>query len=188
MTRASDIRKNDVIHVQGVLYVVRQIDVQSPSARGAATLYRIRAAAVQGGQKFENRFKGDEELETAGLNRRSVQFSYLDGDDCVFMDLEDFSQYVLPMAQVQEQMSFINEDTSGLLIMLVDEQPIGLELPAMVELDVVETAPAMKTASASARTKPATLATGLVIQVPEYIESGERVRVNTQERRFASRA
>ncbi len=188
MTRAGDVRKNDVICIQGVLYVIRQIDVQSPSARGAATLYRIRAAAVPGGQKFEKRFKGEEELETVALNRCSVQFSYLDGENAVFMDQENFSQCLLPLAQLEEQMPLLNEDTSGLLMMLVEDQPIGLELPAMVELDVVETAPAMKAASASARTKPATLSTGLVIQVPEYIECGERVRVSTLERRFASRA
>ncbi|MDX1804919.1 MAG: elongation factor P-like protein YeiP [Alcanivorax sp.] len=188
MTRASELKRSDVIEVNGTLFAVRQIDVQSPSARGAATLYRVRASAVGGGQKFEDRFKGDEELTTVDLQRRPVQFSYLDGDDYVFMDAEDFSQYLIKADDISDELAFITEDTEGLLALKVEEAVIGLELPASVVLEVAETAPAMKAASASARTKPATLNTGLVVQVPEYIVEGEKVRVNTAERKFMSRA
>jgi elongation factor P len=117
-----------------------------------------------------------------------VQFSYLDGDDYIFMDNEDFSQYLLKAEDIADELAFITEDTEGLLALRVDDAVIGLELPASVVLEVTETAPAMKAASASARTKPATLNTGLVVQVPEYIVEGEKVRVNTAERKFMSRA
>ena len=85
MTRASELKKSDVIEVNGTLYAIRQIEVQSPSARGAATLYRVKASAVGGGPKFEERFKGDDDVATVELQRRPVQFSYVDGDDYIFM-------------------------------------------------------------------------------------------------------
>lgn len=188
MTRASDLKRADVIRANNNLYIIRQIDVQSPSARGAATLYRVRASAVTGEGRFEERYRGDDEVETVALTRRAVQFSYLDGDDAVFMDVEDFTQYSFRQEDVADEMAFITEDIEGLQVMLVEGRAIGLALPAVVELDIVETAPAMKAASASARTKPATLSTGLVVQVPEFIGAGERIRVNTAERSYISRA
>lgn len=188
MTRASELKKSDVIEVNGNLYAIRQIEVQSPSARGAATLYRVKASAVGGGNKFEERYKGDDDVPTVDLQRRGVQLSYVDGDDTIFMDNEDYSQYVLKNDDIEDEMAFITESTEGLLALKVEDTVIGLELPISVVLEVTETAPAMKAASASARTKPATLNTGLVVQVPEYIVEGEQVRVNTAERKFMSRA
>ena len=188
MTRASDLKKSDVIEHNGSLFVIRQIEVNSPSARGAATLYRVRAAAVGGGPKFEERYKGDEDVPTVELLRRPVQFSYVDGDDYIFMDNEDFSQYPLKAEDIRDELPFITEGCDGLLALKVGDSVIGLELPLSVVLTITETTPAMKAASASARTKPATLETGLVVQVPEYIQEGEKVKVNTSERKFMSRA
>lgn len=188
MSKASELKRGDVIAVNNGLFLIRQIDVQSPSARGAATLYRVRASAVQGGQKFEERYKGDDDVETVALTRRAVQFSYTDGDDHVFMDSEDFTQYPLKAADIEEELPFITEETEGLQVMIAQEQVLGITLPATVVLAVTETSPAMKAASASARTKPATLTTGLVVQVPEYIEVGEQLKINTAERKFVSRA
>jgi len=188
MTKASELKRSDVLDVNGTLFVIRQIDVQSPSARGAATLYRVKAQAVVGSGKYEERFKGDEDVPTVDMRRRHVQFSYLDGDDAIFMDSEDFTQYILKQADIEDEMSFITESTEGVQVLLVDETVIGLELPQTVILEIVETTPAMKAASASARTKPATLNTGLVVSVPEYIEIGEKVKVNTGERAYISRA
>lgn len=188
MTRASDLKKNDVIEHNDALFVIRQIDVQAPSARGAATLYRVRAAGVGGASKFEARFKGDEEVRTVDLQRRMVHFSYVDGDDHVFMDDEDYSQYLLKSEDIADELAFITEATGGVMALKVGEVVIGLELPVSVVLSITETAPALKAASASARTKPATLETGLVLQVPEYLQEGEKVKVNTQERKYMSRA
>ena len=188
MTKASDLKRSDVLSVNGTLYVIRQIDVQSPSARGAATLYRVKAQAVVGTGKYEERFKGDDDVDTVSMHKRAVQFSYLDGDDCIFMDTEDFTQYPLKQADIEDEMAFVTEATEGLQVMLVDDAVIGLELPQTVVLEIVETTPAMKAASASARTKPATLNTGLVVSVPEYLEVGEKIKVNTGERAYISRA
>ena len=188
MTKASDLKRGDVISANQSLFVIRQIDVQSPSARGAATLYRVRASGLGGGQKYEERFKGDDEVDTVTLTRRPVQYSYAEGDEHVFMDTEDFSQYPLKASDIEEDLAFITQETEGLQVLIVEGQVIALALPGIVQLDIVETAPAMKAASASARTKPATLTTGLVVQVPEYMEAGERIKVNTEERKFVSRA
>jgi elongation factor P len=188
MTKANELKRADVISANGVLYVIRQIDVQTPSARGAATLYRVKATALSGSGKYEERFKGDDDVDTVQVTRRHVQFSYLEGDDVIFMDSEDFTQYPIRADEVEEEMAFITEGIEGLQVLLVEDKVIGLELPASVVLEIVETAPAMKSASASARTKPATLTTGLVVQVPEYIETGERIRVNTAERKYSARA
>lgn len=188
MSKASDLKKGDVIRANDSLFVIRQIEVNSPSARGAATLYRVRAVTVGGGPKFEERFKGDDEVDTVELNRRPAQLSYVDGDEYVFMDNEDFAQYPLKRDDIEEELAFISEGMEGLQLMLVDGQVVGLELPQTVELEISETTPAMKAASASARTKPATLSTGLVVQVPEYIAEGERVKIHTSERKFISRA
>jgi elongation factor P len=148
----------------------------------------VRAAAVGGGPKFEERYKGDEDVPTVELLRRPVHFSYVDGDDHVFMDDEDFSQYPLKAEDIRDELPFITEGCDGLLALKVGDSVIGLELPLSVVLTITETTPAMKAASASARTKPATLETGLVVQVPEYIQEGEKVKVNTSERKFMSRA
>lgn len=188
MTKASDLKRSDVIAANGGLFVIRQIDVQSPSARGAATLYRIKAQAVTGSGKYEERFKGDDDVETVLMQRRQVQFSYTDSEECIFMDSESFAQYPIRQSDIEDEMTFITEATEGVQVLLVDDTVIGIELPQTVMLTIVDTTPAMKAASASARTKPATLNTGLVVSVPEYIEVGEKVKVNTGERAYISRA
>ena len=104
------------------------------------------------------------------------------------MDDADFSQYMLDKTELEEESLFITESIKGVLALVVDEQVIGLELPQSVEMEVIETSPAIKGASASARTKPAEFSTGLVIQVPEYLAQGERVRINTAEKKFMGRA
>ncbi len=188
MPRASDVKRGEVVELNGQLLIVKEIEVHSPSARGAATLYKMRFANVRTGLKYEESFKGDELITTTLLERRPVTFSYIDGDDHVFMDSEDYSQYLLKRDDIADQLLFITEDTQGMQVLMVEDQVIALELPQSVEMVVTETSPAMKAASASARTKPATFATGLTIQVPEYLEQGEKVRINTGEKRFMGRA
>jgi elongation factor P len=139
-------------------------------------------------QKLDDTYKGEDSLGDIDLERRQVQYSYLDGDDYVFMDEEDFSQYLLSSESLGDQVQFITDGLGGIMGLLVDGNLIGIELPQSVVLEIVDTAPGIKGASASARTKPATCSTGLVVQVPEYLESGERIKVNTQEARYMSRA
>ncbi len=188
MSKTCDLKKSDVVEIDGQLYVVKQIDVKSPSSRGAVTLYKVRYSQVQTGQKLEQTYKGDDQINTAELSRRKMQYSYLDGDDVVLMDEEDYSQYQIALADLEQERYYLTEGMSGILGLLVEQQLIGIELPQSLVMEIVETAPAIKGASATGRTKPATLATGLVIQVPEYLTAGEKVKINTQDNKFMSRA
>ncbi|MCO6523808.1 MAG: elongation factor P-like protein YeiP [Candidatus Schmidhempelia sp.] len=189
MAKANEIKRGDAIHYNGKLLLVKEIEVQSPSARGASTLYKMRFSDVKTGLKVEERFKGDDILETVQLNRRPVTFSYVDGDEYNFMDDEDYSPYIFKKDQIEDELQFIPEGgMPGISVLLVDDQVIALELPQTVELQIIETAPGIKGASASARTKPATLSTGLVVQVPEYINNEERIKIHIAEKRYMSRA
>ena len=187
MPKACDVKRSHAIMLNGQPYFVKNIDVQSPSARGASTLYKMRLAHAITKQKAEQTFKGDEMIEQADIERRAVSFSYIDGDAYVFMDDEDYAQYMLDAEVLGTDVDFIYEGLTGLMGLKLDDQVVGVEFPLAIELEVVETAPGIKGASASSRTKPATLSTGLVVQVPEYLETGERVKVNTGDRTYMSR-
>ena len=188
MPKASELKKGSVVEIEGEVYIANQIEKRNPSARGASTLYRVRFFNVRNGQKLEQTLKGDDFVKAGDLVRRAVQFSYREDDNVIFMDTENFSQYVLSAEVLEEQSYYMTEDLEGMIALLVDGQVVGIEIPQTVELEITETAPGIKGASASARTKPALLSTGLEIQVPEYLESGERVKVNTSNAKFVSRA
>jgi len=188
MPKASDLKKGSVVELEGGVYIARQIDKRNPSARGAATLYKVRFFHVQTGQKIEQTLKGDDFLKDGDLVKRSIQFSYREGDMMNFMDTKDYSQYTLNADALEEQSGFMTEDLDGMIALLVDGQIVGIELPQTVVLEITDTAPGIKGASATSRTKPARLSTGLEIQVPEYLESGESIRVNTANAKFLSRA
>ena len=169
MPRANEIKKGMVLNYNGKLLIVKDIDIQAPSARGAATLYKMRFADVRTGLKVEERFKGDDIVDTVTLTRRYVDFSYIDGNEYVFMDKEDYTPYIFTKDQIEEELLFIPEGgMPDMQVLTWDGVLLALELPQTVDLEIVETAPGIKGASASSRTKPATLSTGLVIQVPEY--------------------
>ncbi|MBT0340621.1 elongation factor P-like protein EfpL, partial [Vibrio campbellii] len=140
------------------------------------------------GARVDERYKSDDVVETVEMNKRAVVYSYADGDEHIFMDNEDYSQYTFKHNEVEDELLFINEDTQGIHLILINGSAVGIELPSSVELVIEETDPSIKGASASARTKPARFASGLVIQVPEYIATGDRVIINTTERKYMSRA
>ena len=104
------------------------------------------------------------------------------------MDRENFEQYMLDTANLQEELLYLTEDLEGIVAMTADDNILGIELPTTVVLEITDTAPGMKAASASSRTKPATLSTGLVVQVPEYLATGEHIKVNTGSGEYVSRA
>ncbi|VVT52666.1 Elongation factor P-like protein [Kosakonia radicincitans] len=109
MPRANEIKKGMVLNYNGKLLIVKDIDIQAPSARGAATLYKMRFSDVRTGLKVEERFKGDDILDTVTLNRRFVDFSYIDGNEYVFMDKEDYTPYTFTKDQIEEELQFIPE-------------------------------------------------------------------------------
>jgi len=186
--KASEIKKGSVIEVDGAVVYVSELQVQTASSRSGNTLYKVRGRNVVSRQKFQASFKGDEQVQTAELERRPVQFLYRDPDGCTFMDRETYEQHSFDLDALDAELPYLTEGLEGIFALVVDGTAVGIELPATVVLEVMECAPAMKAASASARNKPATLSTGLVIQVPEYLAQGERVKVNTVTGEFMARA
>jgi len=186
--KASDLKRGDVIEYKGQPHLVKKIEVRSPSSRGAATLYKVRLNHAKTGQKVDESFKGDDMLPDIDFERRSMQFSYIDGENYIFMDESDYSQHQIAKDELGDDHLFIVENLQGIMGLLVDSQLIGIELPSTVIMEITDTTPVIKGASASARTKPATFSTGLVVQVPEYLGIGESIKINTDEVSFVSRA
>ena len=186
--KASDLKKGQVLDINGRNILVKDLAVQSPSSRSGSTLYKVRGVDIVSKQKYENRFKGDEVIQTVDFGRRAVQYLFQDADGCTFMDKETFEQYTLATDVLEDELLYLSEDLEGIVAMIADETILGIVLPATVALEITETAPGMKAASASSRTKPATLSTGLVVQVPEYLTSGELIKVNSGTGEYISRA
>ncbi len=186
--KASELKRGAVVEINGAPHVVKQIEAKSPSSRGAATLYKIRFTNLKSGQKHDGSFKGDDLLKEADCIRTQVQYSFQDGDIYTFMDMEDFSQYSLGRENLEGQTGYLHEGLEGITALLLDGEILGIELPQSVTLTITDTAPGLKGATATGRTKPAKLSTGLEVQVPEYLESGEAVKINTTTGKFISRA
>jgi elongation factor P len=188
MLRASDLKTGMVIDINGIPHVVKQLEVKSPSARGAATLYKIRYTNMATGQKLDESYKGDDMLKEAECERVPVTYSYQEGDNWIFMNSEDYSQYEIAEADLEDMKGFITEGLEGMQALVMDGKVLTILLPPHVELVIVDTPPSMKGASATSRTKPATLSTGIEVQVPEYIEQGQKVKVSTTTGKYMSRA
>jgi elongation factor P len=188
LPKASELKCGIAIEINGEPYVVKKIEIRNPTSRGASTLYKVRFAHLKTRQKLDESFKGDDFLKEADCTRVMAQFSYQDGDAYTFMNLENYEQYSLNTDDLEETVQFLTEGLEGIYVLLMDDLPLGIELPASVTLEIIETAPALKGASATNRTKPARLSTGLEVQVPEYIEPGEIIKINTGTGKFMSRA
>jgi len=186
--KASDVKKGNVVEHDGTVYQVRDIERSSPTARGGNVTFRFTMYSIPGGRKFDLSLRADDDLKEMELVRREANFSYMDGEAFVFMDNEDFTQYLLSTELVGDNAGYIVEGVEGYYVQLIDDAPVGLQVPTSVTLIVVDTAPEMKGASATKRTKPAKLNTGIEIQVPEYITNDEKVWVNTLTGEFAGRA
>ncbi len=188
MPKASEIKRGSVIQHQGDSFQVKQVETQSPSARGANTLYKFTMQNLKTGQRINGTFKGDEVFGEVDYQKISVQYSYQDSDGLVFMNMEDYSQHTLSEETLSGQTGYLTEGLEGIIMMLIDDLPVGIELPTSVELVIVDTAPVMKGATATKSAKPAELTTGLEVLVPDYLSTGERIKVNTQTGKFMSRA
>ena len=188
MPKASELKRGNVVEINGMPYVVKKIESRSPSSRGAQTIYKIRFNNAQTGQKLDESCKADDMFTSVDLIKRKVQYLYQDGDAFTFMDIEDYSQHTMNREELEESLDYLVDGMEGIYALIVDDRILGIEIPQVVELEIVETAPAIKGASATSRTKTAILTTGLEVQVPEYIESGEVIKVNTDNGKFMSRA
>jgi len=188
MPKASEIKKNAAIEYNGKVYFVKDIERSAPQGRAGGSLYRMRMYDVVTGQKIDETFKDSDMLNFADLVKREASFSYVDGDQYVFMDKEDYTPYHLNKEAIADELLFFTEQTDGIQVTLVNGDPVGLVMPLVVELEIAETEPSIKGNSATARTKPATMTTGLTVQVPEHISTGDVIRINIEERRFLGRA
>lgn len=178
MPKASELKSGMVVDIDGVAHAVKQIEVRNSSSRGASTLYKIRFTNLKTGQKLEESLKGMDMFKEADYARVKVQYSYQDGDSYIFINSED----------IADQIGYLIEGLEGIVALLVDDAVIAIELAASVVMTIVETAPSIKGATAAGRTKTAKLNTGIKIQVPEYLETDEQIKVNTETDKFMSRA
>lgn len=186
--KASDIKKGNVVEYNGKVWQVRDIDRSSPTGRGGNVTFRFTLYSVPGAQKLDLSLRAEDDLKETELTRRTVNYSYREGDTFVFMDAEDYTQYLLGPDTVGDAAGYIADGLEGCYVQLIDDQPVALQLPPTVVLEVVDTAPELKGATATKRPKPAKLNTGIEIQVPEYVSSGEKILVSTVTGEFSGRA
>ena len=179
------IRPGMVIEHQKRLWVATKIQHTQPGKGGA--YLQVELKDLLSGSKLNERFRASENIERVRLDQKVHQFLFAEGDMLTFMDMESFEQISLPSDIVGEPVIFL-QDGMEVTVESHEGTVIGIELPLTVDISITECDPAVKGNSATARQKNATLETGLVIQVPEHISSGEVVRVDTTNGKFIRRA
>jgi elongation factor P len=185
---AKEIKPGAVVNYEGAPVMIETMTVQTPSARGAATLYKYRGRNLVNRQKLDITLKGTESLDAADFERRAVKLMYVDATQMHFLDQADYNQYSLELADLKNESKYVTEELEGMLALFYNGECVGIQLPTTVELNVTQCDPAVKGDSATKRTKPATLETGLIVQVPEYLTQGERIKVDSRTGDYISRA
>jgi elongation factor P len=188
MQKACDLKKGSLVGIRGLPHVLETLSVSTPSARGAASIYHFRFRNLVTKAKQDVSCKGDEPFDDIDFERRPVQYLYKEADLHTFMDTEDFSQFSLPQDMIEDQINYLVEEMEGLFALISDGKILTIEVPQKVTLVIETCDPVMKGASVTARSKPATCQTGLVVQVPEYLEAGESIIVDTATGSYLSRA
>lgn len=183
---SNDLKRGQVILLDNAPCLVLEISSQSPSARGGQTLIKTRYRNMFTGNVLDKAFKAGERVLEADFEKRKSQFLYADGDNGIFMDLENYEQYEIGDEIFAPAKGYLI-DGAEVILGLFENRPVSVEPPMNVELIVTDTAPAIKNATAQAQTKEATLETGMTIQVPSYLETGVKIKVDTREGRFVSR-
>src|SRR5438132_1948524 len=173
-----------IVGEDGQLYHVVDRDLNTPGNWRA--ILQLKLKNLKTGSITQNRVRPQDKVEQAYLDKREMEYIYQDGDGFVFMDTENFDQITLDREWIGEQMLYMKEGNKAHLI-FYDGKPISVELPATVELKVVETEPSVKGATAAAQFKPATLETGLKVTVPPFVGIGEIVAVDTRTGEYLNR-
>lgn len=169
-------------------HLLESLSITTPSARGASSIYRFRFRNLVTKSKVDQTCKGDDAFDGAQVEKSEVQFLYSQGDEFAFMDLESYDQFTLQRAELGNQADYLVEDMEDIRVLRSDGRVLCIEVPDTVVMQIVECDPSIKGASATARSKPATVSTGLVVQVPEYLSPGEQIKVDTRTAKFLSRA
>ncbi len=185
MISATQLRPGHVIKHGGKLFSVFSVTHRTPGNLRAFVQAKLRD--LRSGAMIEHRFRSEDRIEQAVLDETEMQFLYRDGDAFHFMNTETFDQIQLNADVLGESAAYLLPE--GMIkVEFFEGQPVGIELPPTVDLAVVETEPGLKSATASNVTKPAKLETGLVVQVPPFINEGEKIRVDTTEGKYLERA
>ena len=188
MIVTSDFKRGLAILVEGKPFVITDYSVQTPSARGAATLVRVKARNVLTGQVLDMTFKSGDKFEEPDLERRKIGYLYAEGDAHHFMDEESYEQFHLDAATLGPATRWLREGVTYRSIVF-EGRVVGVEVPQFIEFEVIETGPGGRSDMASGKvTKSATLSNGTAIRVPVYLEAGESVVVDTTTGEFVKRA
>jgi elongation factor P len=174
------------IEVEGTIFKILDFQHVKPGKGGAFVRTKLRRAAD--GNVIDRTFRAGEKFRSVHTESRKMQFLYADGTDAHFMDTESFEQIAVPESAVQETLRW-TKPSSEVEVLFIDDEPAELQLPSAVELEVTGTDPGMRGDSVSSGgTKPATLETGAVVQVPLFVEEGQRIRVDTRSGDYMARA
>jgi elongation factor P len=182
---ATQLRPGMVIKHNNDLHAVFSVEHRTPGNLRAFIQAKLRN--IRTGAMFEHRFRSGDAIEKITVDEQEMEYLYNDGDDYYFMDTTNFEQLHLTRDTLGDSVDYLIANLK-IKVEFYDGKPVGIELPQTVELTVVETEPGLKSATASSVTKPAKTETGLVVQVPPFINEGEKIRVDTSEGAYLSRA
>ena len=182
---ATQMRPGMIIKHKDQLHLVFKVEHRPPGNLRAFIQAKLRN--IRTGAMFEERFRSADAIEKVVVDEVSMDFLYADGDDYYFMNPVDYEQTVLKGSTLGDAVEYLTPNLQ-IKVSYHDGNAVGIELPSAVELEVVETEPGLKSATASSVTKPAKMETGLVVQVPSFINEGEKIRVDTSEGAYLSRA
>jgi elongation factor P len=183
--QATELRPGMVVMYNDQPHRVLSFQHRTPGKGNAVVQVKLRG--VRSGTQTETRLMSTERMERVPVTLRSMQYLYKDGDGFVFMDTENYEQITLPGDSIEDEVPWL-EESMEVSLQYVGDEATGIELPKLIEIAVTDTEPAMKGATASASPKPATLANGVVIKIPQFIEAGEVIRVDPVEQRYVERA
>ncbi len=182
--QATRLRKGNLIKVGNDLFRLLELHHLTPGNKRAHIQVRMRNIRTL--TLADHKFRAEEDVERASLDEREMQYMYRDGDDYYFMDTSTYEQIHISAEALGDSKDYLMPEAL-IRVEFYDVEPVGIELPPTVDLVVKETVPGIKGATASAQVKPATLETGLVINVPSFVNEGDRIRVNTETGEYQSR-
>jgi elongation factor P len=173
------------IELDGSVWRIVEFQHVKPGKGGA--FVRTKVKSLDSGSVVDRTFRAGEKFPRVHTEVKNVQYLYDSGDEVVFMDEETFEQFGLPRSSVEDELAFL-QPSSTVQMLTVDGRPGGIQMPSSVELAVAETEPGVKGDTVSNVTKPATLETGAVVNVPLFVNVGDRIKVDPKEKRYISRA
>ena len=187
MITTSDFKKGLRILIEGDPYTIMESIVQTPSARGASSLAKVKVRNLKTGQVFDKTFRTGERFDEPDLERRPLQYLYDDGEHRVFLDQESYEQVLVTDADLGDDAKYLF-DGLEMKALFFEGAVLELELPATLEYEIVDVEPGTRGDTAHGGvTKPAVLNNGMRVQVPLFVQQGERIRVSTKDGKFAER-